>query len=230
MLTPSEWSALALSLKTALGCLLLITGPGVALAWLLARKRFPGKTAVEALVHAPLVLPPVVTGYVLLSLLGRNSLIGGMLESLFGVRLAFTLAAAVIAAAVVSFPLLTRAARLAFELVDPKLETAAASLGASPLRTFFTISLPLAAPGLIAGMTLAFARSLGEFGATIVFAGNIQGETQTIPLAIFTHLQTPDKDAAAFTLAALSIGLSLAALIGSEWSARRVKRRLGGRP
>jgi len=226
----AEWSALWLSLQVALWCLALILVPGVFLGWLLARKRFPGKPLLEALIYAPLVLPPVVTGYALLALLGRKGPVGHWLDAAFGVQFAFNATAAVLAAAVVSFPLLARAVKLGVELVDPRLETAAATLGASPLRRFFTITLPLAAPGLLAGLTLAFARSLGEFGATIVFAGNIEGETRTLPLAIFTFLQQPGKEAAVLNLALISIVVSLIALLLAEWGARRLRRRLEGRP
>ncbi|HOE97131.1 MAG TPA: molybdate ABC transporter permease subunit [Candidatus Sumerlaeota bacterium] len=228
-LTPLEWSALLLSLKVAGGCVLVSVVPGVALGWLLARRRFPGKAVVDALVHAPLVIPPVVTGVLLLAVFGRRAPLGAWLEQTFGLSLAFTWQGAVLASAVMGFPLLVRAVRLAMELVDRRLEEAARTLGAGRWRTFFSITLPLALPGFLTGCVLAFARSLGEFGATITFAGSVAGETQTIPLAVYGTLQTPGAEAATLRLSLLSILLALAALLVSEFLARRMRRRLGRR-
>jgi molybdate transport system permease protein len=230
MLEPAVWSAIALSLKVASLSLALILVPGLALGWLLARSRFPGKSLLEALVYAPLVLPPVVTGYVLLLTLGRRAWLGQFLEQSFGWRISFTFFAAVVAAAVMSLPLLVRSIRLAIELVDRNLEVAAATLGAGRLRTFFTITLPLALPGVLTGMTLAFARGLGEFGATMVFAGNLEGQTRTIPLAVFTNLQTPGGEATVVALAVVSFVLALGALLLSEWSVRHGRARLEPQP
>ena len=227
MLTSDEWSILLLSLRVSLVSVALMLIPGVACAWLLARKRFFGKAVVDAVIHLPLVLPPVVVGYVLLLALGRRGWIGGWLHEWWGIDLAFTWKAAALAAAVMGFPLLVRAARLAIELVDLRTEQAARTLGAGPWRVFFTITLPLALPGVMAGMVMAFARSLGEFGATITFAGNIAGETRTLPVAIFTLTQVPGGDAAAMRLVVISILLSLAAMIASEMLARRVSKRIG---
>ena len=220
-LTPEEWVVLGLSARVAVCCVATVAIPGIACGWLLARIRFPGKSLVDAVLHAPLVMPPVVTGYLLLMLLGRNGVLGGVMHRYFGFSLAFTWQAAVIASAVMGFPLMVRAVRIAMEMTDPKLEAAARSLGASPLRTFLTITLPLARPGIITGLVLAFARSLGEFGATIVFAGNIQGETRTLPLAVYNYIQVPGGDAAAFRLVLVSILLSLGALVASEVMSRR---------
>jgi len=224
----SQWSAIFISLKVAFLCMGLIAGPGIFLAWLLARREFRGKALLDALIHAPLVLPPVVTGYLLLVVFGKRGWIGAWLDDWLGLSLAFNLTGAVIAAAVMSFPLLVRSVRLAIELVDPHLEIAAATLGAAPLRIFLTITLPLASPGLITGLTLAFARSLGEFGATMTFAGNIEGETRTIPLAVFSFMQVPGKEQDVMILAILAIALSVGALLVSEWWARRMKLRLRG--
>jgi molybdate transport system permease protein len=226
-ITAEEWSALRLSAWVALWSVLISLVPGVLCGWLLARCRFPGKAFFDALVHLPLVVPPVVTGYLLLLTLGRNGPIGGWLHDAFGIDIAFTQTAAVLAAAVMGFPLLVRAVRLGVELVDGRLEQAARTLGAGSLRIFLTITLPLAMPGILTGCVLAFARSLGEFGATITFAGNIEGQTRTIPLALFTYTQTPGGDAAAARLLVISIVLSFAALLASETLARRVSRRLG---
>ena len=226
----AAWSAVYLSLTVAFYCLILITPPGLVLAWLLARRRFWGKSLLEAVIHAPMVLPPVVTGYLLLLVLGRRGWIGAWLDAWFGLRLSFSLGGAVLAAGVISFPLLVRSVRLAIELVDPGLEQAGATLGASPIRVFTQITLPLAVPGLITGMTLAFARSLGEFGATIMFAGNIAGETQTIPLALYSYMQTPGKEGPVMVLALISVALSLGALLFSEMYAQKMKARLRERP
>ncbi len=227
MLTPEEWSALLLSLRVS-GCsVLIMLVPGVGCAWLLARKRFPGKVLVDALIHLPLVVPPVVVGYLLLLSLGRRGWLGRWLHDGLGIEVAFTPKAAAIAAAVMGFPLLVRAVRLAMELVDIRIEQAARTLGASPWRVFLTITLPLSLPGVVAGVMLAFARSLGEFGATITFAGNIEGVTRTLPLAVYTYTQVPGGDAPAMRLVLISIGLALAALVASELLARRIGRRIG---
>jgi molybdate transport system permease protein len=226
-LTPDEMTALWLSMKVALACTVVIAVPGVACGWLLARRRFPGKLFVDAVVHAPLVMPPVVTGYLLLRLLGQHGAVGQWLHGWFGISLAFSWHGAVIASAVMGFPLMVRSVRLAIDLVDPRLEQAAVSLGARPLRAFLTVTLPLAGPGILTGLVLAFARSLGEFGATITFVGNIAGETRTLPLAVFTYVQTPGGDQAALRLVVISVLLSIGALIVSEILARRMRQRLG---
>jgi molybdate transport system permease protein len=227
MFTPEEGSALLLSLRVSLASVAIMLIPGVACAWVLARKRFVGKPIVDAIIHLPLVLPPVVVGFVLLLALGRRGWIGRWLHEWWGVEIAFTWKAAAIAAAVMGFPLLVRAARLAIEMVDVRTEQAARTLGASPWRVFFTITLPLALPGVLAGVVMAFARSLGEFGATITFAGNIEGATRTLPVAIFTYTQIPGGDDAAIRLVVISVALSLAAMIASELLARRISRRIG---
>lgn len=224
ILTPEELEALALSLKVGLCCVLFSLLPGVLLGWLLARKEFRGKVLLDGLCHLPLVLPPVVTGYLLLVLFGRRGLVGGFLEQTLGLELAFNWKGAVLASAVVGFPLLLRAVRLAIEGVDPRLEQVARTLGAGRVRAFCTVTLRLASPGLLVGSLLSFARSLGEFGATITFAANIPGQTRTLPTAIFTYLNQPGAEASAARLAGLSIALALAALVASEWAARRLKR------
>jgi molybdate transport system permease protein len=227
MLSEVELGILVLSLQVAGSALLLMVVPGVAMGWVLARCRFPGKALVDALVHLPLVLPPVVTGWLLLVACGRHSPIGQALEQWFGWRLVFDWKGAVLAAAVMAFPLLVRAVRLAIELADRDLERAAATCGASPLRVLCSVTLPLAMPGILAGLVLAFARCLGEFGATITLAGNIPGESRTLPVAIWQFTQTPDGDAAVWRLVSISVVVSVAALIGSEWLARRLGARLG---
>lgn len=226
-LTAAEWQAIALSLRVAGWCCVVILVPGVFMAWLLARKSFPGKTLLDSAVHLPLVLPPVVTGYLLLLLLGRNGPLGSILHRTFGIHVGFTWQAAVIASAVVGFPLMVRAARLSMELVDPKLEEAARTLGAGPVRAWFLVTLPLSLPGILTGVILAFARSLGEFGATITFAGNIAGETRTLPLSVFTYAQIPGGEGPALRLVIVSVALSFAALVASELFARRLRRLLG---
>jgi molybdate transport system permease protein len=226
LLTDAEWSALALSMQVGVLSVAASLVPGLALAWALARKRFRGKAIVDAIVHLPLVLPPVVTGYLMLLLLGRRGPIGRILHDVLAWDVAFTTTAAVLAAAVMGFPLLVRAARLGIELVDKRLEDAARTLGASPWRVLFSVTLPLATPGIVSGAALAFARSLGEFGATIIFAGNIEGETRTLPLAIFTLTQVPGGEGPALRLVAISVAVSLAALLASETLARRVSARL----
>jgi molybdate transport system permease protein len=226
-LSPEEWTAVALSLRVALVATAASLPFGVAIAWLLARKRFWGKALLDALVHLPLVVPPVVTGYLLLIAFGRKGLFGEALASV-GIVFSFRWTGAALACAVMAFPLLVRPLRLSFEAIDPRLEQAAAILGATPLRVFFTINLPLAVPGLIAGTMLGFARALGEFGATITFVSNIPGETQTISAAIYTLTQVPGGDAAAMHLVIVAVIISLAALVASEWFARRATARLHG--
>ncbi len=225
MITAEEWSALVLSLKVALCGVAVMVVPGVACAWVLARTSFRAKVALDVLVHLPLVLPPVVVGYLLLLMLGRRGVFGGWLHESLGFDVAFTWRGAAIASAVMGFPLLVRSTRLAIELIDTRIERAARTLGAGPLRIFATITLPLALPGLVAGVVLAFARNLGEFGATITFAGNIQGQTRTLPLAIYTYTQLPGGDAAAARLIVISVALSVAALVASELIASRLRRR-----
>jgi molybdate transport system permease protein len=223
-LSAAEWTAVGLSVRVALVAVAMSLPFGIALGWLLARRDFRGKWIVETLVNLTLVLPPVVTGYLLLRLLGRQSWVGAWLEQTLGVRIAFTWWAAAIASAVLGFPLMVRATRLAFHGVDARLEEAARSLGAGPFDAFVRVSLPLARGGIIAGAILAFARSLGEFGATITFAGNIPGATQTLPLAVFSELNRAGGDGV-FRLALVSVALAAAALAASEWLERRGARK-----
>lgn len=222
MLTNEETSALILSVQVAVASVLLSVVPAIGCAWLLARGRFVGRSVVDAVLHLPLVLPPVAVGYTLLLLLGRQSTVGGWLHERLGLDLAFTWKAAAIAAAVMGFPLMLRSVRLAMELVDVRTEQAARTLGAGPLRVFLTITLPLSFPGLLTGIVLAFARSLGEFGATITFAGNIEGVTRTLPAAIYTFSQVPGGEGPALRLMMISAGLSLAALLVSQYLSKRV--------
>lgn len=226
-LTPQEIEALVLSLRVALAAVAFSLPPAIAVAWVLARREFPGKALVDGLVHLPLVLPPVVVGYLLLLAFGVRGPLGGFLYETFGVRLVFTSAGASLASAVMVFPLMVRAIRLSVEALDPGLDEAAQTLGAGAFDRFATISLPLMLPGVLAGGMLAFAASLGEFGAVITFAANVPGETQTLPLAIYSAVQRPDGEAAAARLAGLSVTLALAGLLLSEYLARRTKRRLG---
>ena len=226
--SPLEIEALALSLRVALWSVVTSLPVGLWVAWLLARGTFPGKGALNAIVHLPLVLPPVVVGYFLLVLLGREGPLGQVLDRVFGISLPFTWQGAALAAAVMAFPLMVRAMRLSLEAVDRRLEAAARTLGARPFEVFLTVTLPLMAPGILAGALLAFARSLGEFGATITFAANIPGETRTLPLALFSMTQTPGGETQALRLAALSVLLSLAALAASEYTARRLRARIEG--
>ncbi|PZU10705.1 molybdate ABC transporter permease subunit [Sphingomonas sp.] len=216
-----DWGIVLLSLKVAIVAVLLVLPFAFGLAWLLARRRFPGRIVVDALVHLPLVLPPVVTGWILLLLFGRMGPIGGWLDRWFGVTVMFRWTGAVIAAAVMALPLMVRAIRLSIEAVDVRLEEAARTLGASRARVFRTISLPLALPGILAALVLGFARSLGEFGATISFVSNIPGETSTLPIAIYAAMQVPGGEARVVRLAIISVILSLGALIASEWMIRR---------
>ena len=227
-LTPLETEALSLSLRVALWSVATSLPVGLLVAWLLARRDFIGKTALNALVHLPLVLPPVVVGYLLLVLLGREGPLGRLLFSLFGITLPFTWQGAALAAAVMAFPLMVRAMRLSLEAVDRRLEAAARTLGARPIMVFATITLPLMAPGIVVGAVLAFARGLGEFGATITFAANIPGETRTLPIALYTLIQSPGGEAAALRLTVISVVLSLAALAASEVLARRLRARMDG--
>lgn len=223
-LTPAELAIVQLSLKVAICCVMVLIVPAMLTAWLLARGRFWGKSLLDALVHLPMVLPPVVLGYALLVLLGRKGVLGGWIYTYFHVQFTFHWWGAVIASAVMAFPLMVRALRQALLQVDPLLEQAAQTLGASPVKVFFTITLPLSYHGLLTGGILAFSRSLGEFGATITFAGNLEGETRTLPLAIYSLTQTPEGDAAALRLVVLSVLVSLAALLISQWLERRLQR------
>ncbi|MBB4126992.1 molybdate transport system permease protein [Xanthomonas translucens] len=219
--TPQELTAIALSVKVALVAALGSLPFGVACGWLLARRRFPGKALLDALLHLPLVMPPVVTGYALLIVLGTQGPVGAWLLEHLGVQFAFRWTGAALASAVMGFPLMARAIRLALESTDRRLEAAAATLGAGPWRVFFSITLPLAWPGLVAGTALAFAKALGEFGATITFVSNIPGETQTLSSAIYGLLQVPGGEAGIWRLAAVALAISLAALLLSEWLVRR---------
>jgi molybdate transport system permease protein len=229
-LTALEVEALALSIKIALWSAAASLPFGVAMAWLLARRDFPGKALIDAIVHLPLVLPPVGVGYLLLLLFGRNGLLGGPLHDLFGVTLAFTWQGAALATAVMAFPLLVRAVRLSFEAIDRRIERAGRTLGAGPLDVFVNVTLPLAAPGVLAGLVLAFARALGEFGATIAFAASIPGETRTLPLALYAVMQSPGSEATAYRLMAISFAIALAALLGADALQRRIARWLGQTP
>ncbi|RIV85074.1 molybdate ABC transporter permease subunit [Aurantiacibacter zhengii] len=220
-LTAAEWTIVALSLKVSVVAVLVTLPVSYGLAWLIARRRFPGRMLLDALVHLPLVLPPVVTGWLLLILLGRGGAIGGWLYDTFGITLVFNWTGAAVAAGVMALPLMVRAMRLSIEAVDRRLVGAARTLGATPLRAFLTITLPLSLPGIAAGAMLGFARSLGEFGATITFAANIEGETRTLPLAIYSQLQVPGSEDAVARLAVIAIVLSLGALLASEWLVRR---------
>jgi molybdate transport system permease protein len=226
-LTAEEWQAVQLSLAVATRSMLVSLVPAVLVAWLLVRGRFPGRTLLDALVHMPLVVPPVVVGWALLLLFGVRGPLGAPLEDWFGIRLVFTSDAVVLATAVMGFPLIVRAVRLGLEGVEAGLEQAARTLGAGRLDTFLTVTLPLMSPGILAGAVVAFASGLGEFGAVITFASNIPGETQTLPLAIYTATQTPGGEATAAKLAGISFTLALAGLLLSELIARRMQRWLG---
>lgn len=223
-LSPAELAVVLLSLKVAACCVLVLVLPAIGMAWLLARKQFWGHALVDALVHLPMVLPPVVLGYMLLVLLGRRGWIGAWLYEQFHLQLTFHWWGAVIASAVMAFPLMVRAIRQALTQVNPLLEQAAHTLGATPVKTFFTITLPLSYHGVLTGGILAFSRSLGEFGATITFAGNLEGETRTLPLAIYSLTQSPEGDTAALRLVILSVLVSVAALLVSQWLERRLVR------
>ena len=227
MLSPDEWIALRLSARVALWATLLSLPLGIAVAWWLARRDFRGKVLAEMLVQLPMVLPPVVPGYLLLLLLGTQGPLGGWLLEHFGIRLAFDWKGAVIASAVMAFPLMVQPVRLAFRMIDPRLEQAAATLGARPWRVWLSVTLPLATPGILAGAVLCFSRSLGEFGATMAFVGNIPGQTRTLPLAIYSYAHMPGGEAAAWRLACLSILLAAGALLMAHLVNRRAERRLG---
>lgn len=228
-LSLAEWQAVTLSLKVAFWATLISLPFGIFVAHALARWQFPGKSLVNILVHLPLVLPPVVTGYLLLVVFGRRGPVGALLEDWFGLVLAFRWTGAVLAAAVMAFPLLVRAIRLAIEAVDPKLEQAAATLGANRVWVFATITLPLIVPGVLAGAVLGFAKAMGEFGATITFVSNIPGQTQTLPTAIYAFLQVPGSETQVLLLVGVAITVSMVALLLSEWLGRAVARRIGGR-
>jgi len=227
-LTPLETEALALSLRVGFWSVVISLPLGIVTAWWLARYEFPGKLLVNGIVHLPLVLPPVVVGYALLVLLGRRGLIGAWLHDHLGITLAFNWKGAAVAAAVMAFPLMVRAIRLSIEAVDQKLEAAARTLGAGPIDVFVTVTLPLIFPGIITGVILGFIRGIGEFGATITFVSNIPGQTQTLPLALYSFTQTPGGDSGALRLAVISVGLAFVALIASEILAQRLIRRMGG--
>ncbi|MCZ4296246.1 molybdate ABC transporter permease subunit [Vibrio sinaloensis] len=228
VLTEYEYQALLLSLKVALFAIIWLIPMGIGIAWVLARKQFVGKSVVDSLVHLPLVLPPVVIGYLLLISMGRQGFIGQWLYQQFDIVFSFSWKGAVLACIVVALPLMVRSIRLSLESVDVKLEQAAATLGASPVRIFFTITLPLTIPGIITGTMLSFARSLGEFGATISFVSNIPGETQTIPLAMYNFIETPGSETEAMRLCIISIAIALSSLMVSEWLSRIGAKRLGG--
>ena len=228
-LTPAETEALLLSLKVACWSVAASLPVAVALAWLLSRLQFPGKSLLDALVHLPLVLPPVVVGYALLVLFGRRGLLGAFLEEAFGIVLAFRWTGAALACAVMGLPLLVRAVRQSLDAVVRGLESAAATLGAPPAWVFASVTLPLILPGVVTGMLLSFARSLGEFGATITFVSNIPGETQTLPLALYSFTQVPGGDAQALRLCVISVLLSFGALLASEFLLRRANVRAAGR-
>lgn len=228
-LSAEEWQAVTLSLRVALWATALSLPFGILAAHALARRRFWGRQLLNGLVHLPLILPPVVTGYLLLLTFGRRGPVGQVLEQWFGLVLAFRWTGAVLAAAVMAFPLMVRAIWLAFEAVDPRLEQAADTLGASPVWVFLTVTLPLILPGVITGAILAFAKAMGEFGATITFVSNIPGQTQTLPSAIYSFLQVPGGDPQAFRLVAIAMAIAMLALILSEWLGRAVARRIAGR-
>jgi molybdate transport system permease protein len=228
-MTAEEWEVLRLSMRVALFSVLGSLPVALGVAYVLARFRFPGKSVFDALVHLPLVLPPVVVGYFLLLLLGRKGVLGRFLDEYLDIVVSFRWTGAAIACAVMGFPLMVRAMRLSLEAVDERLEAAARTLGARRARVFMTITLPLMLPGIITGVVLSFARSLGEFGATITFVSNIPGETRTLPLAIYAYTQVPGGDAQAMRLSVIAVVLSLIALVISEILARRASRRMRGR-
>jgi molybdate transport system permease protein len=227
-LTPDEWRAVALSLRVSFWATLVSLPVGIAVAYVLARYRFWGRQLLNGLVHLPLILPPVVTGYLLLLTFGRKGVVGAFLDQAFGLVFAFRWTGAALAAAVMAFPLMVRAIRMAIEAVDPRLEAAAATLGASRPWVFVTVTLPLILPGILAGAILGFAKAMGEFGATITFVANIPGQTQTLPSAIYAYLQVPGGDAAAFRLVLVAIAIAMLALLLSEWVGRSVARRIAG--
>ena len=225
-LSSDEWNAVRLSLRVSLWATFASLPLGILIAYWLARKSFPGKALVNGIVHLPLILPPVVTGYVLLLTLGRRAPLGSLLENTFGLVFSFRWTGAALACAIMAFPLMVRAIRLSIEAVDPKLEEAAGTLGASPAWIFATVTLPLIAPGILAGTILAFAKAMGEFGATITFVSNIPGETQTLSAAIYTFTQVPGGEWGALRLTLVSVVIAMAALMASEMLARRLQRRI----
>ena len=227
-LTPDEWRAVALSLRVSFWATLISLPVGIAVAYVLARYRFWGRQLLNGLVHLPLILPPVVTGYLLLLTFGRKGVVGAFLDQAFGLVFAFRWTGAALAAAVMAFPLMVRAIRMAIEAVDPRLEAAAGTLGASRPWVFVTVTLPLILPGILAGAILGFAKAMGEFGATITFVANSPGQTQTLPSAIYAYLQVPGGDAAAFRLVLVAIAIAMLALLLSEWVGRTVARRIAG--
>jgi molybdate transport system permease protein len=227
-LSPDEWRAVALSLRVSFWAVAVSLPLGIFVAYALARWDFWGKQILNGLVHLPLILPPVVTGYLLLLTFGRKGWVGETLDQWFGVVFAFRWTGAALAAAVMAFPLMVRAIRLAIEAVDPKLEQAAGTLGASRLWVFATVTLPLILPGIIAGVILAFAKAMGEFGATITFVSNIPGQTQTLPSAIYAFLQVPGGEGQAARLVAVAVAVAMLALLASEWVSRAVARRIAG--
>lgn len=225
-ITPAEWTAIGLSLKVGAIATVAALPLAIMFALILARSRFPGRTVLDALLHLPLVAPPVVTGYLLLLAFGSQGPVGQFLSDTLGITFAFRWTGAALAAGIMGFPLMVRAIRLSVEAIDQRLESAASTLGANRVRVFLSVTLPLMLPGILAGTVLCFARALGEFGATITFVGNIPGETQTIPTAIYTALQTPGGEAAAFRLTVISLLIAFAALVLSELFARRLGRRM----
>jgi molybdate transport system permease protein len=228
--TPDEWQAIQLSLSVALRSVVFGLPPAVLAAWLLARCHFPGSTVLDAFIHLPMVMPPVVVGWLLLVTFGIRGPVGAWLNDWFGIRLVFTTGGAALATAVMSFPLIVRAVRLSLDAVDPGLEAAARTLGAGPIDRFVTITLPLIAPGILSGAITAFAAGLGEFGAVITFASNIPGQTQTLPLAIYSATQTPGGEATAAKLAAVSFAMAIAGLMLAEFAGRRMQVLLGRMP
>lgn len=227
-LSPQEWQAVALSLKVSFWATACSLPLGILVALALARGRFVGRQVLNGLVHLPLILPPVVTGYLLLMTFGRRGTVGQILDQWFGITLAFRWTGAALAAGIMGFPLMVRAIRLAIEAVDPKLEQAASTLGASRLWVFLTVTLPLILPGVLAGTILAFAKAMGEFGATITFVSNIPGQTQTLPSAIYAFLQVPGGESSAARLVLIAVCLAMTALLVSEWLSRAVARRIAG--
>ncbi|WP_421905907.1 molybdate ABC transporter permease subunit [Mameliella sp.] len=226
-LSPAEWEAVRLSLRVSFWATIAALPFGLFIAYALARWRFPGKQILNGLVHLPLILPPVVTGYLLLITLSPHAPVGGFLKSI-GISFAFNWTGAALAAGIMGFPLMVRAMRLSIEAVDPKLEQAAATLGASRAWVFATVTLPMVLPGVLAGAILGFAKAMGEFGATITFVSNIPGQTQTLPSAIYAFLQVPGGEASALRLVAVAVAVAMLALLLSEWISRRVAARVGG--
>ncbi len=228
-LSPDEWRAFALSLRVSLWAVATSLPLGVFIAFALARWEFRGKQLLNGLVHLPLILPPVVTGYLLLLTFGKGGTVGQFLDQWFGIAFAFHWTGGALAADVMAVPLMVRAIRLAIEAVDPRLEQAAGTLGARPLQVFATVTLPLILPGILAGAILSFAKAMGEFGATITFVSNIPGQTQTLPSAIYTFLQVPGGEPQALRLALIAVAVAMGALLLSEWASRKVARRIAGR-